>query len=56
MHGGSGIGDVEGPRHAGSKNAIAYAGECVEIRHDLGALLSSRGVILRLSISAQTHN
>jgi hypothetical protein len=26
---------VEGPRHAGN----AYAGKCVDIRHDLGTLL-----------------
>ena len=52
MRRGSGSGDVEGRRHAGN----AYACKRVEFRHDLGTLLSTRGVILRLSISAQTHN
>jgi hypothetical protein len=52
MRSGSGSGDVEGPRHADN----AYACKRIEIRHDLGTLLSTRGVIFRLSISAQTHN
>jgi hypothetical protein len=34
MRRGSGIGDVEGPRHAGN----AYACKRVESRHDLGTL------------------
>jgi hypothetical protein len=42
MRSGSGIGDVEGPRHAGN----AYACERIKIRHDLGTLLSTRGVNL----------
>jgi hypothetical protein len=33
---GSGLGDVEGPRHAGN----AYAGKRIDVRHDLGTLLS----------------
>ena len=31
---------VEGPRHAGN----AYAGERVDVRHDLGTLLSQKGI------------
>ncbi len=33
MRRGGGSGDVEGPRHAGN----AYAGERVDVRHDLGS-------------------
>jgi hypothetical protein len=38
--GGSSLGDVEGPRHAGN----AYAGERVDVRHDLGTLLSQKEI------------
>jgi hypothetical protein len=47
-----GLDGVEGPRHAGN----AYAGErCID-QHGLGTLLSTRGVILRLTISAFEDN
>jgi hypothetical protein len=38
MRRGGGIGDVEGPRHAGN----AYACERVVVRHDLSTLLSQK--------------
>jgi hypothetical protein len=40
MRRGSGRGDVEGPRHAG--NAVGYADERVDVRHDLSTLLSQK--------------
>jgi hypothetical protein len=33
-------GGVEGPRHAG--NAVGYAGERIDVRHDLSTLLSQK--------------
>jgi hypothetical protein len=44
---GSNLGDVKGARHAGN----AYAGERFIAQHDPGTLLSTRGVILRLSVT-----
>ena len=56
MRRGGGSGDMEGPRHADN----AYAGERIDVRHDLSTLLSQKEshscVILRLSVSGRTHN
>jgi hypothetical protein len=40
MRRGSGLGGVEGPRHAG--NAVGYADERVDVRHDVSTLLSHK--------------
>jgi hypothetical protein len=47
---GSSLGGVEGPRHAGND----YAGERFIAQHGSGTLLSTRGVILRLSLTGET--
>jgi hypothetical protein len=49
---GSSLGDVKGARHAGN----AYAGKRFIAQHDPGTLLSTRGVILRLTVSAFEDN
>jgi hypothetical protein len=54
--GGSSLGDVKGARHAGSYDVNAYAGERFFAQHCSGTLLSTRGVILRLSVTAIHHN
>jgi hypothetical protein len=46
--------DMEGPRHAGSAKVNAYAGERFVAQHLRGTLLSTRGVILRLSVTGST--
>jgi hypothetical protein len=56
MRRGSSLGDVKGARHAGSHNVNAYAGERFIAQHDPGTLLSTRGVILRLTVSAFADN
>jgi len=52
----SSLGDVKGARHACSQNNIAYAGERFVAQHGSGTLLSTRGVILRLTVSAFEDN
>jgi hypothetical protein len=52
MRRGSSLGDVKGARHAGN----AYAGERFFAQHGSGTLLSTRGVILRLTVSAFDDN
>ena len=52
MRRGSSLADVKGARHAGN----VYAGERFIAQHGSGTLLSTRGVILRLTISAFEDN
>jgi hypothetical protein len=56
MRRGSSLGDVKGARHAGGQNTIAYADERFVAQHGSGTLLSTRGVILRLTLSAFEDN
>ena len=49
MRRGGGSGDVEGPRHAGN----AYAGERVDVRHDLGTLLSQKEITQLCDLEAK---
>jgi hypothetical protein len=56
MRRGSGTGGVKGARHADRQNANAYAGERFIAQHGSGTPLSTRGVILRLTVSAFDDN